>query len=152
MDSLPKRHAISRARFFLEQAKQCQGNQRDEFEAYLEASIVFSRAALHRLKSAYEKHPDWNQWWDSLLSNPSVNFFRNERDWILKNAPPKIGQVIRVGGPKASYASELYYYEDKPATLTVERHLDHLETLVRDAESRFAMSTRLGRGNGVWEE
>ena len=142
MDSYPKRHAISRARFFLEQAKKCKGDQRDEFEAYLEASIVFSRAALHRLKSAYEKHPDWKQWWDSLLSNPSVKFFRDARNWILKNASPKIGQIVRLGEPKASYASELYYYENPktPATLTVEGHLDNLETIVREAESRFKIS------------
>lgn len=140
MVSFPRRHAVSRARFFLELAKQCRGDQRDEFEAYLEASIIFARAAIHRLKSACEHHPDWAKWWNSLLSDPAVGFFRNERDWILKNAPPKIGQIVRLGGPPPGRATEFYYYEDPqtPATVTVERHLNALEALVHHAESRFA--------------
>jgi hypothetical protein len=139
------RGAPSRARFFLEKAKACKGNERVDFEAYVEATIVFARAVLHRLQSRHRKHPQWKSWWDSL-SNPAVEFFRIQRDWILKDAPPKIGQRVfapTVGGPEAYVpiaASEFYYFEspDIPATVTVERHLAALEVLVADAEARFA--------------
>jgi hypothetical protein len=139
LDTFPKRHAVSRARFFLELAKQCKVDQRNEFEAYLEASIIFSRAAIHRVKSAYEHHSDWAGWWKSLLSNPAVQFFCKERNWILKNAPPKIGQIIQLGGTSAKYATELYYYEnpETPATETVENYLNTISALVLQAESLF---------------
>jgi hypothetical protein len=138
----PKRHAISRARFFLDLAKQCPVDKRDEFEAYLEASIIFGRTALHRLKSEYERRSNWKPWWDELRSDPAVEFFRKERNWILKNGPPKIGQIIGVGKPLRSMAAELYYYEDPktPATETVEKHLKAVEDLLVEAQSLFSES------------
>ena len=45
------REALSRARFFLEKAKGCASDDRGDFEAYLEAAIVFARAAVHRLQA-----------------------------------------------------------------------------------------------------
>ena len=144
------RSASSRARFFLEKAKECPADARVDFEAFLEASIVFARAAMHRLKARYRKHQNWKVWWDSLLDNPSVTFFREERDWILKEASPKVGQKtfmasIGPGGahipaPGPSRASEFYYFEtpDVEATATVETHLIELEKLLIDAEQRFS--------------
>ena len=82
MTEFPARHPISRARFFLERAVECSVQQCDEHEAYLEAAIVFGRTALLRLEAEYNKHPDWKVWWAGLLSNTSVNFLRNERNWI----------------------------------------------------------------------
>jgi len=138
MSDFPKRHAISRARFFLNLAKQCPVEKRDDFEAYLEASIIFGRTALHRFQSEYDNHPDWQQWWDSIETNPAVNFFRNERNQILKEGPPKVGQII---GRATTIAAELYYYENPqtPATDTVEKHLKAFEKLLVKAESRFSM-------------
>jgi len=143
------RSAISRAAFFLEKAKASAPESRVEFEAFLEAAIVFARAALHRFKSKHEKHRNWRRWWEDLLADPAVNFFRVERDWILKEASPKIGQKIFLpsigpgGAPEGAYApasaAEFYYFEDPqtPATLTVERHLDALVKTLADAEQRF---------------
>jgi len=145
------RHAISRARFFLEKAKDCSSDQQVDFEAFLEATIVFARAALHRLKSKYGQHPKWKVWWDSLVNDPAITFFRTERDWILKQASPKVGQKVFVAGvidgDQSGYmptaASEFYYYEDSetPATDTVERHLASLEYRLREAEQRFALGS-----------
>ena len=142
MGDFPRRHPISRARFFLQLAKRCPVEKRDEFEAYLEASIIFGRAALHRFQSEHERQSNWKPWWDGLRSNPAVIFFRNERNRILKEGPPKIGQIIRVGGPPAPMATELYYYEDPqtPATDTVEKHLNAVEALLVEAQSRFSVS------------
>ena len=141
------RSAISRARFFLEKAKMCRVDARVDFEAFLEAAIVFSRAAMHRLQHRYRKHAQWKEWWnDELLDVPAVKFFRTERDTILKEAPSKIGQIIFVasaGSTEPSYspasAAELYYFDDPstPATTTVEQHLDDLEKRLADAERLF---------------
>lgn len=138
MTTFPPRHAISRARFFLKKADQCKVSERDDFEAYLEAAIVFARAALHRLQSEYYRRTGWKSWWDRLLSNSAVTFFREERNWILKEGPPKIGQVIRAG-QRPEAAADLYYYEDSAirATVTIERHLNAIERLVLEAQSRF---------------
>lgn len=142
MTQFHPRHAIARARFFLSKAIQCEVNQRDEFEAYLEASIVFARAAIHRLQPRYKKHPNWKSWWDGLFSDPAVEFFRVERNWILKEASPKIGQIIALGQPPET-AAGLYYYENPntPATDTIQRHLDKIESLVLHAEKHFGTVT-----------
>jgi len=141
------RQALERAKLFLGKARECPIESRVDFEAFLEASIIFARAAIQRVKSSYENKTGFKEWWDSLLGDPSVNFFRIERNWILKEGPPKIGQRIimstikiepKIGEQtpisdeatnKHFYASDLYYYEDPsiPATETVERHLIVLE-------------------------
>ncbi len=140
------RQAVARARFFLDGAKTCSGDAHVEFEAYIEAAIIFSRAALHRTHTKYRHHPGCPNWWHSLAGNPAVKFFRNERDWILKEAPPKIRQIVFLAGAGSSdppyqpgRATEHYFFETGvPAIVTVERHLTTLEQLIRDADGRFA--------------
>lgn len=138
MSALP-RDAISRSEFFLNKAVQANVDQREEFEAYLEASIIFARAAMHRLLARYKNHPAWKNWWDNLLSDPTVMFFRKERDLILKEGPPIINQVIRMEAPDNLKASDLYYYEEPtiPATETLKGRLHHLKSLVEYAELTF---------------
>ena len=159
------RHAISRAKFFLGKAKGCSADYRVDFEAFLEAAIVFARAAVHRLKAKYKSHPQWKVWWDSLRDDPAVEFFRTERDWILKQASPKVNQKIflptlkvkivsqvKTGQKKSvptdgvdqtayvpTAASEFYYYDDPEtsATDTVEQHLASLEQRLAEIEQRF---------------
>jgi hypothetical protein len=139
MSSFPKRDAISRSRFFLGQAQNCPGDRRDEFEAYLEAAIIFARAALHRLQSQYHSHVEWKSWWNALLYDDTVKFIRDERNWILKEAPPKINQIIRLGGPTPLRAGTLYYYDAGiPADITIEKYIDRIEEIVREAEARFS--------------
>ena len=123
----------------------------EAFEAYLEAAIIFSRVAIHRLHSEAEQRAkgdphlkaEVDAWWDSLREEPAINFFRIERDFIAKVGPPKVGQNIRAGGPAPEKMEELYYYEtpDIPATETIERHLRSVEKIVTDAERRFGTST-----------
>ena len=152
------RHAIERAKFFLAKAKECPAESREDFKAYLEASIIFGRSAIQRVQAAYKEDAVFKNkfkiWWDSLENDESVVFLKEERDMILHEAPPRIGQILQtplipasghVGGQpveddeldvptikseEPSYASELYYYGDDPsipATQTVEDHLKVLE-------------------------
>jgi len=85
------RKALSRARFFLAKADQCSAEDRLEFEAFLEAAMVFARSALLRLEAKYKKHPRWKPWWSALKANPDVEFFRTERNWIVPEAAPRLG-------------------------------------------------------------
>jgi hypothetical protein len=139
-----QRDAIARAELFIDLAKRCSAAERNLHEAYMEAAIVFARTAIHRIKSQYERRPGWKQWWDSLLNNASIVFIRAERDWILKNDAPKVGQVIRLCGEQP-LASDFYYYEDinTPAIDTVGRHIRETARLVQEADHRF-QSTATG--------
>ena len=143
------RDAISRARFFLAKAVACPAEERGDCEAFMEAAIVFARAAMHRFQKEHQHHNGWQAWWDSLLGNPAVDFFRKERNLILKEAPPKLGQKLSMpfigpGGksqpaPVAQLACEFYYFEDPAmlATDTIATHLDALEALLMEAKQRF---------------
>jgi hypothetical protein len=157
-----RRDAITRAWFFLGQARSCpysdEPTARESFEAFLEATIVFSSVAVHRLHREALRRAKIDPslkaavdaWWASLLNDPASQFFRVERDFIAKVGPPKVGQIVRMGGPAPRMMEELYFYEtsDIPATETIERHLSSVERIVTDAEKRFGTATLLG----LWEE
>lgn len=141
------RTASARAQLFVEMAAQCPADKRVEFEAFVEASIVFARAALHRVQTRYRGHPCWQAWWSALATNPSVDFFRKERDWLLKEASPKIGQrgfVGCAGGSEQGYqpilADEFYFFESPTvsATVTLTRHLEEIERVLAEAETLLA--------------
>ena len=137
--NLPPRHSISRARLFINLADQCPFAERDTHEALLEAAVIFCRAALHRLTTRYRKNPDWKTWFDPVRTNPSVEFIREERNWILKEAPPKFGQRIIVGAP-FDKAKLLYYYIGDSETTAIDAlrvHVDEIERIIRDGEQKF---------------
>jgi hypothetical protein len=142
MASFQKRDAISCAQFFLNRAEECDISERYAFECYLEAAIVFGRAAIHRLPKDWKKHPDWNDWFDKLKTNDAVKFFRSERDWILKEGPPKLGQIISLS-PNKRKAKELYYFETpaKPASEIVRDHLESICHIIEDGKAKFSSSS-----------
>lgn len=140
------RSALERAQFFLGKAMDCRADERVDFEAYLEASIVFARSALHRFKKRFVSHPEFRNWWDSQLGDSAVMFMRVQRDWILKDASLKIGQrgYAASGSCQApswqpAMAGDFYYFEGPsiPATETVIRHLAALKAMLGEAEQRF---------------
>ena len=143
MTNLFKRDATSRARQFLNMAKKCTVSQRDEYEAFLEAAIVFGRTALNRLHPLFKSKPGWRDWFDEQWEDTSVKFFKAERDYLLKEGPTKFGQVVRVA-TITELAEEHYYFESPsvPATATVERHLSRIEEIVAEAHKKFGNSTR----------
>src|SRR5918995_6653553 len=153
-----RRDAITRSWFFLEQARRlpyhADFGEYEAFEAYLEAAIIYSRVAVHRLlreasqRAKGDPHlkAEVDAWWASLLEDPAISFFRIERNFIAKVGPPKVDQIIRAGGPAPEKMEELYYYEtpDIPATETIERHLRSVERIVKEAEERFGTETSFG--------
>lgn len=137
MSSFSPRHAISRAEFFLRLASSCPVSQRDDFEAYLEAAIIFGRTAIHRLKHEFEHHPAWKPWFENLKGNPAIEFFREHRNFTLKEASPKVGQ--RIGFQQVSNASDLYFFQPYESSITtVSKHLNAITDLIRDASTRFS--------------
>ena len=158
-----RRDAITRARFFLEQVRSCRYSDdmawQEPFEAYLEAAIVFGRSAIQRLKRSADKRArndpslkaEVDEWWDSLLQDPAIQFFRGQRNFIGHEGPPKVGQTLYgPGGPPPQKAEAYYFFEkDILATDTIERHLNAVEKIVTAAEERFGTSSLSGRW---WED
>ena len=145
MRNFSTRHAISRAEFFLVLAEDCKPHQRMNFEAFLEASIIFARTAIHRLQHEFSRHPEWKDWFDALKDDPAVSFFRVQRDLILKEGRPKLGQIIDFN--PIIFAKELYYFVDPTidASITVRNHLESLSETVHLAESMFLSVSKMGK-------
>jgi hypothetical protein len=145
------REALSRAKFFLGKAKACPASARVDFEAYLEAALMFAQSDLFRVEKKIRKTPQGENWWKDLLKNPLAEFIRNERNWIIHHAPSKIGQRIflpiiqeeeeTVEKPNLPpLAHVFYYYGDDanvPATTFVEEGLMEIERLVAEAKAHF---------------
>jgi hypothetical protein len=89
----------------------------------MEAAIVFCRAALHRLQ--IQTSSRLGAWWAGLRNDPDLDFIRQRRDWIVKQAPEKFNQVVRPNEP-FEFAADSYYYEkyDIRATTTLRRCVD----------------------------
>lgn len=47
------------SRVFLALVQKCTPNERDEFEEFIEASIIFGRSALHHLEARFKNHQAW---------------------------------------------------------------------------------------------
>lgn len=133
------RNALSRAIFFLSKADACKITEKDDCLAYLEASIIFARAVAHRVKECKKEA------WDSWKEEPAVRFFREERDFILKENSPKIGQKIYApffvnGGesipPSEKSGPDLFYFKDsnKTAAKEISDNLNELEKLLSAVE------------------
>jgi len=137
IDSLPERHALKRAYNFLNLAEQSKLGQREEFESFIESAIIFARSALHRLISNHRNVPNWKQWFDLYKDNESVNFFKNHRDFILKEGSAQIGQII--GFDEKVLAKDIYYFDIPtiPATETVRLHLKKIAEIEKESITLF---------------
>jgi hypothetical protein len=134
-----QRDALSRARLFIALARKCHAAERNEHEAFLEAAIIYGRTALLRLETAYENRVGWTNWWAPLLRNQSVRFLRNERNTIIHECPPRVGQNIRLDEGN-HVAADYYYYGKDPnvrAVDTVEQAINETETLIGQATVLF---------------
>src|SRR5687768_3349954 len=124
------RDSVSRARLFIEMARQCSAEDRDQHEAFLDAAIVFARSSLQRLRSAYRKRSGWKPWWDALAADASVVFLKHQRNFMLHEGPAPVGQVVYAGGGHP-LALDHYYFEHHtvPAVDTLTRHMDRIEEI-----------------------
>ena len=136
-DTKNPRHPLARAEFFLALAEKCLTTQLSEFEAYLEASIIFARSAMHRLETEFEKHPEWKAWFKSMDADESVNFFRNQRDFILKECAPPLVQIVNSN--VVARASELRRFDgiQIDAASHVRSLLNRYSALLLSAEQQF---------------
>jgi hypothetical protein len=141
------RGAFSRAQLFLSEAKSCIASDRVRFEAFLDASIVFGRAAIHRMRDRLKRAGKGTTWWDSILEDEAVRFFRTHRDVILHERPLAVGQKIFVGSIESEeptdapqIADEFYFFDDpsESATATVARRLMRLQELLSEAERELS--------------
>ncbi|HUE72967.1 MAG TPA: hypothetical protein VMP01_18930 [Pirellulaceae bacterium] len=132
------RRAVSRAEYFLTCADRCDMSQRNEHEANLEAAMLFGRAELHRLDHQFKGRAGWKPWWDALRTDESVQFLREQRDFILKEASPKVGQEIFVGHSPPGVA-HWYFYEDTsiPAAETIRRHIARIRAISTVTLAKF---------------
>lgn len=92
------RRTLRKARFFAEQAEQSKVGQREAFEAYLEAAIVFGRSVTFHIQKEFTCKEGFDDWYSShqnKLTNDSVaKFFLERRNFILKQGPVNIHKII----------------------------------------------------------
>lgn len=134
MNMSHERTALARAEFFLGLAENCAPEHRKEFEAFLEASIVFARTAIQRMKEKFESESKYKIWLKELSGNVAVEFFRENRDFILKEDSMKIGQIITFN--PIENASQLYYIEEPSvtATETVRKYFELCSKIITEKE------------------
>lgn len=126
------RSAISRASLFADLASKCRVDQREEYEAFLEAAIVFLRAALHRWKNS----PMHEQvLWDSIKHSPSIMFVIDKRNILLKESHLAVTQIISFGDEGRDLADRLYCFElGESAVETIRRHLFFIKAVVEGGD------------------
>jgi hypothetical protein len=94
------RETLDRARFFLEQAVQCDGSLREEFSRFLETAIIYARSVTLHLKKQYAHTTGFQTWYSEkesqLRNDPLCQFFVNARNYILKEGILGVGRVLSV--------------------------------------------------------
>ncbi len=146
----PKRHPLSRAKFFLDKAIPLNAPDRDSFEAYLEAIIIFGYAAIQKAISLHEDHSKESNWLNSLEKNLAIAFFLTHGESLLHEGRLKVGQNIFLHGEPFPvtdiYWAREFYYFDEPATVATETIRQHLDELVNILLSDEIYLASLGVG------
>jgi len=127
-DKTIKRTAIARANIMLSLAEECSIKEREQYEALVEAAIIFARAGLHRWK----KDASYScEKWRNIENNNSVKFLKNYRDMVLKESEVPFTQIIDFSQNNAPRKSDsLYCFEvGISACQTVREHLKFVESL-----------------------
>ena len=141
MKSTDHRHGLARAEFFLRLSENCSVDQLSEFEAHLEASIIFARSAIQRMQLEFKSHPKWKNWFALMANEPSINFFREERDLVLHECPTHLTQIINFNAVKRATELRRFKGADVDAASHVRGHLQSYRTLLDDADRRFRGET-----------
>jgi hypothetical protein len=135
------RDPLNRAHWFLNEAMPLPPDERIRFEIYLDSCIIFARSAMHRMDTRLRKagHSGWLKSFTDPADLTAVEFFRNKRDRLLKEAASRIGQTIYFGDPPSPpRASDFYYYvQDERAVVTVERYLGRIRAIIESAARNY---------------
>lgn len=94
------RETLERSRFFVKAARAAEPAERESFEHYVYAAIVFGRAVTNHLQKEYKHCPGFDDWYEEQQSEmqkaPLLRFFYAERTFILKRRPTPIQKTIQV--------------------------------------------------------
>jgi len=92
---------LEQARFFTTRASEDIPDQREAFVNFLEAAIVFARSVTFCLQSEYRHKPGFDEWYSSnqeaMEKDPLFAFFRDKRNYVLKQGPAGVHKVVSVG-------------------------------------------------------
>jgi len=107
------RNPLTRARFLLAQAEALSGDQREAFDTYLQAAIVFGRAIYHHLQTVAQSSgvdTAYRQWFTAksaeMKTDPVLEYFRESRDLLLKERQVTVRRRVFGTASAAAYISE----------------------------------------------
>lgn len=99
MNSIARR-TLERAQFFLERAELSGSDDRRALEHFLEAAIVFGRSVTFHLQKEFNARTGFKEWYaqrqEQMASDPLFKFFKERRNYILKEGPVPIQKAITV--------------------------------------------------------
>ena len=94
------RQTLGKARLFAQQAQHSKLENREAFQANLEAAIVFGRSITFHIQKEFAHQKDFDAWYanhQSTLKNDLLSqFFLQSRNFILKQGPAGVKRVIAV--------------------------------------------------------
>lgn len=94
------RGTLDRARWFLNRARETGVADREEFQHLFEAAIVFARSVTLHLQKQYAHTPKFDTWYSEcqqrLERDPLACFFRDQRNFVLKEGPAQIAKHVSV--------------------------------------------------------
>ncbi len=92
------RSTLERASFFVDQAQAIGLTDRAAFQHFLEAAIVFGRSVTLHLQKEYAHTAGFAGWyapWQQRLKEYALaGFFLEQRNYVLKEGPLKIGKHV----------------------------------------------------------
>lgn len=112
----------SYARFFLDKAELSRTAERETFEAYLSAAIVFGRSVTLQIQKEYKHRAGFDDWYSVhqkwMDDDPVCQFFLRARNLILKQGPVGVKRIWDLSGSviitSATLPAELRVIRGKP--------------------------------------
>jgi len=101
---------LGRANFFLDYAETYAFVNRQAFEHFLEAAIVYGRSVTFHLQKEYSKKSPFDDWYrekqEEMRKDTLFQFFLNKRNYILKEGPVSIRKTTAVNITETAIASD----------------------------------------------
>ena len=94
------RRTLETARFFLDQAESVGPGDRRALEHFLEAAIVFGRSVTFHLQRQFAGRAGFKEWYTQkqteMANDPLLKFFKDKRNYILKEGPITIQKTVAI--------------------------------------------------------